>query len=119
MLNDFKNRLVFKKQISNFDGLRLFVSIRPLLAKFGWAKLDQRLPGPLPKADWDSPQGPLPVSCSFLFLESKVLKRGEAEKCPHPWESLSGTPTAQLGGREMKVQCVPDTAPVFVCTLQR
>ena len=84
MLNDFKNRLVFKKQISNFDGLRLFVSIRPLLAKFGWAKLDQRLPGPLPKADWDSPEGPLPVSCSFFIFGVKGFEEGRGWKVSPP-----------------------------------
>ena len=26
---------------------------------------------------------------------------GEAKTCPHPREPLSGTPTAQIGGREM------------------
>ena len=33
-----------------------------------------------------------------------------AEKCQHPREPLSGTPTAQIGGRKMIVQCVPYTA---------
>ena len=41
---------------------------------------------------------------------------GEADKCPHAREPLSGTPTAQIGGREMIALCVPYTAPVFVWT---
>ena len=53
--------------------------------------------------DWDIPESPLPVSCSYLFLGSKVSQMGEAEKCPHPRESLSGTPTAEIGGQEMIV----------------
>ena len=43
-----------------------------------------------------------------------ILEIGEAEKCPHPREPLSGTPTAQIGGMEMIVQCAPYTAPMFV-----
>ena len=62
----------------------------------------------------DSPEGPLPVSGGYLFLGSTVSEIGEAEKCSHPREPLSGTPTAQIRGREMIVQCVPYTASVFI-----
>ena len=51
----------------------------------------------------DSPEGPLPVSGSYLFWGSKVSQMGETEKCPHPRESLSGTPIALIGGQEMIV----------------
>ena len=45
---------------------------------------------------------------------------GEAEKCPHPREPLSGTPTAQIGGWGMIVLCVRNTAPLFDwCARQR
>ena len=57
--------------------------------------------GPLLKAGNDSPEGPLPVSSCYLFLGSTVSNMGEAKTCPHPREPLSGTPTAQNGGREM------------------
>ena len=62
----------------------------------------------------DSPEGTLQVSGGYLLLRSKVWEMGEAEKCPHPREPLSGTPTAQIGGWEMIVLWVPYTAPVFV-----
>ena len=75
---------------------------------------------PLPNVKTDSLEGPLSVSGGYLFLGSKVWEMGEAEKCPHPREPLSETPTAQIGGWEMIVLGVPYTAPVFVsCTLQR
>ena len=54
--------------------------------------------GPLPKVGTHSPEGPLPVSISYLFWGSKVSEMGGAEKCPHPRVPLSGTPTAQIGG---------------------
>ena len=60
------------------------------------------------------PEGPLQVSSGCVFLGLKVSEMGEAEKCPHPREPLSGTPTAQIGGLEMIVLWVPYTAPVFV-----
>ena len=62
----------------------------------------------------DSPEGPLQVYGGYLFLRSKVWEMGEAEKCPHPREPLSGTPTAQIGGWEMIVLCVPYNGTVFV-----
>ena len=43
-----------------------------------------------------------------------MSEMGQVEKCPNPREPLSVTPTAQIGGLEMLVQCVPSTAPVFV-----
>ena len=71
-------------------------------------------PRPLPKVETDSPKGPLPISSVCLFLGSKLWEMGEAEKCPHQREPLSGTPTAQNGGREMIVLWVPYNGPVFV-----
>ena len=44
----------------------------------------------------DSPEGPFSVSGGYLFLGSNVWEIGEAEKCPHPREALSETPTAQI-----------------------
>ena len=70
--------------------------------------------GPLPKVGTDSPEGPLSVSGGYLFLGSKVWEMGEAEKCPHPREPRSETPTAQIGGWEMKVIWVLYNGPVFV-----
>ena len=32
-----------------------------------------------------------------VFGGLKVSEMREVEKCPHPWEPLSGTPTAQIG----------------------
>ena len=71
-------------------------------------------PRPLLKVRMDSLEGPLPVSSVCLFWGSKFSETGEVEKCPHPREPLSGTPTAQFGGWEMIVLWVPYTAPVFV-----
>ena len=68
----------------------------------------------LSKVETDSPEGPLPGFSGYLFLGSKVSEIRESEKCPHPREPLSGTPTAQIGGWEMIVLWVPYTAPVFV-----
>ena len=62
----------------------------------------------------DSPEGTLQVSGGYLFLGSKVSEMGEAEKCHHPREPLSGTPTAQIERWEMIVLWVPYTAPLFV-----
>ena len=76
-----------------------------------WAKGFQ---GPIPKVGTDSPKEPLPAPGSSFFFGTKVSEIGEAEKCPHPKEPLSGTLTTQIGGREMLVQCVTYTAPVFV-----
>ena len=70
--------------------------------------------GPLAKVGTDSPEGPLPVSSGSLCFGAKVSEMGEAEKCPHPSVPLSGSPTSQIGGREMIVLCVPYAAPVFV-----
>ena len=91
------------------------------VAKFGWAKLALKgLQGPLSEVGMDSPEGPLPAPGGYLFLGSTVSKMWEAEKCPHPRVPLSGTPTAHIRGREMIVQWVPYTAPVFIwCKLQR
>ena len=52
----------------------------------------------LPKVGTDSPEGPLQVSSVCLFLGQKIWEIGEAEKCPHSREPLSGTPSAQIGG---------------------
>ena len=70
--------------------------------------------GPLPRVWTDSLERPFPVSSGYLFLGLKVSEIGEAEKCPHPREPLSGTPTAQIGGWEMIVLRVSYTAPLFV-----
>ena len=51
-----------------------------------------------PMVGTESPEGTLPVSGVCLFLGSKVQEIREAEKCLHPREPLSGTPTAQIGG---------------------
>ena len=48
-----------------------------------------------------------------MFLGSKFSEIGEVEKCPHPREPLSGTPTAQNGGWEMIVLWVPLTLPRY------
>ena len=56
---------------------------------------------PLPKVGIDSPEGPLSVSGSYLFLGSTVSEMWEAENCPHPREPLNGTPTAKIGRREI------------------
>ena len=37
----------------------------------------------------------------ICFWGQKVSEMGEAEKCLNPREPLSGTPTTQIGGREM------------------
>ena len=68
---------------------------------------------PLPKVSTDSPEGPLPVLSGYLLIVSKLSEMGEL-KCPHPRDPLRGTPTDQIGRREMIAQCVPFTAPVFV-----
>ena len=70
--------------------------------------------GPLAQVGTDSPEGPLPVSSGSLCFGAKVSEMGEAEKCPRPIVLPSGSPTSQFGGRELIVQCVPYTAPVFV-----
>ena len=69
---------------------------------------------PLPKVRTDSLEGLFPVSSDCLYLGSKFSEIGEVEKCPHPREPLSGTPTAQIERWEMIVLWVPYTAPVFV-----
>ena len=51
----------------------------------------------------DSLESHFPVSGVCLFWGSKFSKIEEVEKCPHPREPLSGTPTAQIGGWEMIV----------------
>ena len=72
-------------------------------------------PRPFPYVGSDSPEvlSRFPVFVC-LFLGSKVLEMGKAEKCPHPREPLSGTPTAQIVRGEMIVLWVPYTAPLFV-----
>ena len=45
----------------------------------------------------DSAKGLLPVSSGYLYLGKKMSEMGEAEKCPHPRELPSGTPTTQTG----------------------
>ena len=52
----------------------------------------------LPRVWTDSLERPLPVSSVYLFLGSKVSEMGATEKCPHPREPLSGSPTARIGG---------------------
>ena len=74
----------------------------------------QGFQGPLLQVGTDSPKGPLPALGGYMFYVTKGSEIGEAEKCPHPKEPLSGTLTTQIGGREMLVQCVTYTAPVFV-----
>ena len=71
-------------------------------------------PKPFPKVGLHSPERPLQVSGVCLFLRSKVWEMGEAEKCPHLREPLSGTPTAQTGRWEMIVLWLPYNALVFV-----
>ena len=83
------------------------------MAKFEWAKLTLGLIWASPRDKTDSPEGPLPVLSGYLFIVSKLSEMGEL-KCPHPRDPLRGTPTDQIGRREMIAQCVPYTAPVFV-----
>ena len=70
--------------------------------------------GPLLKVGTGSHEGILSAPGGSLFFGANVSEMGKAEKCPHPREPLSGTPTTQIGGWEMIVQCVPYTAPVFL-----
>ena len=74
----------------------------------------QGFQGSLSTVRRDNPDCPLPVSGVYLFLCSTVSEIEEAEKGPHPREPLSGTPTAKIGGRDMTVQCITYTVPVFV-----
>ena len=43
-----------------------------------------------------------------------MSEMGEAENRSHPRETLSGTPTAQIGEREKIAKCAPYTVSVFI-----
>ena len=66
--------------------------------------------GTLQKVRTDSSEGPLSAPVGCLFWRSKASDMGKVEKCPHPKEPLSGTPTTEIRGREMIVLCVLKTA---------
>ena len=104
MLNRLNTVWSLKSKIRVSVVFRHFVSIQHKMGELNWP-LDFQ--GPLPKEGTDSPEGPLSVSGGYLFLGSKVWEMGEAEKCPHPREPRSETPTAQIGGWEMIVIWVP------------
>ena len=58
----------------------------------------QGFQGPLLQVGTDSPKGPLPALGGYMFYVTKGSEIGEAEKCPHPKELFSETPSAQLEG---------------------